>query len=446
MKRIGIIFIFILLSSHPVYSQSWTVYESENYTFYYTESTITKPELERIAEIQEDIFDFVSGFLGVEYTKKIGYYLHPSREEFKSFAGGYVGESGKVHWLCEMCGTHYCTNWKGDPHEITHILSFEIGLPSTLFMEGLAIYVSDVYFGEESYSRSKILLENDAVVPPSDLVRSLDFREHDPVVSYNVAGSFVAFMIETYGIERFLRLYSESPTTYASIDMNTERIYGKSFEDLENEWISFLQAYEYEVLEIKDCKEMIEKSGKIYFYYFYLTLRLEDSYSEYIECDFRIFWWNLFKDPQKAKEILEKIEEKVEILDQATLKLKKDRALFIEGTYDEIAAELEVTKEMFREVGAWKMVEKMEMYGTAFEHMQEGERNLEARNYSEARMNFVEAKTLFEGIEELQAKAENLIQVCDENLKEERARTGLILIVVVLTLGFIILKKRKERT
>jgi len=445
MKRIGIILIFILLFPHPVYSQSWTVYESENYIFFYTEDNIIKPELERIAKIQEDIFDFVSDFLGVEYTKKIEYYLYPSREEFRVFAGGYVGESEEIHWLCEMCGTHYCTNWKGDPHEITHILSFEIGLPSTLLMEGLAVYVSDVYFGEESCSRSKILLENDAIVLPSDLVTSFDFREHDPVVSYNVAGSFAAFMIETYGIERFLRLYSESPTGYASIDVDTERIYGKSFEDLENEWISFLQAYEYDVLEIKDCKEMIEKSGKIYFYYSYLTLRSEDSYSEYIECDFRVFWRNLFKNPQKARETLEGIEEKVEILDQATLKLREDRTLFIEGTYDEITAELEVTKEMFGEVGAWEMVEKMEMYGKAFGYMKEGERNLEASNYSEAKMNFVEAKTLFEGIEELQVKAENLIQVCNENLEEERTRTGLIFVVVGFTLGFIILKRRKER-
>ena len=242
MKSIGIILIFILLFPSPTYSQEWASFESEHYIFYYIEGYFSRQELKNIADIQEDIFDFVSDFLKTEYNEKIEYYLHPSREEFASFAGGYACKSGEVHWLCEKCGVEYCKQWRGDPHEITHILSFDIGFPSLLFVEGLAVYAANMYFGRESHEHSKFLLENDSIVLPRDLLST--FGDNDPILSYNEAGSFVAFMIESYGSEEFLRFYSESPEDLASVETNVERIYGKSFGDLETEWISFLQDYE----------------------------------------------------------------------------------------------------------------------------------------------------------------------------------------------------------
>lgn len=297
MKSIGIILIVILLFPSPAYSQEWASFESEHYIFYYIEGYFSRQELKNIADTQEDIFDFVTDFLKTEYNERIEYYLHPSREEFASFAGGYACRSGEVHWLCKKCGVEYCKQWKGDPHEITHILSFEIGVPSLLFEEGLAVYVANMYFGRESHLYSKFLLENDSIVLPRDLLST--FGDNDPILSYSEAGSFVAFMIESYGIEEFLEFYSESPEDLESVEMNMKSIYRKSFGDLENEWISFLQKYELDVPEIRDYRETIEKSGEIYSDYMEFA-RIPGHYSEDIECDFSYFWRNSVENFEKA--------------------------------------------------------------------------------------------------------------------------------------------------
>lgn len=104
---------------------------------------------------------------------------------------------------------------------------------------------------------------------------------------------------------------------------------------------------------------------------------------------------------------------------------------------------------MFGEAGAWTVAEKMEVYIKAFEFMREGENDLEARDYSEARMKFAEAQALFGELEEYSqtTKAQDLIHVCSRNLERERARTDLYLIVavVIITAGFTTLRWKKER-
>jgi hypothetical protein len=53
----------------------------------------------------------------------------------------------------------------------------------------------------------------------------------DEKTAYILAGSFVGFLVERYGLARFHRLYATE---------DYETVYGKSLETLETEWRSSL--------------------------------------------------------------------------------------------------------------------------------------------------------------------------------------------------------------
>ncbi|WP_139205944.1 MULTISPECIES: hypothetical protein [unclassified Bacillus (in: firmicutes)] len=65
-------------------------------------------------------------------------------------------------------------------------------------------------------------------------------------MSYTHAGSFVTYLIETYGLEKFEKVYNQS-----SLDKKFQEIYGKTTEELEKEWLLFIDE-NYEELDTED--------------------------------------------------------------------------------------------------------------------------------------------------------------------------------------------------
>jgi hypothetical protein len=59
------------------------------------------------------------------------------------------------------------------------------------------------------------------------------FREQEQ--GYPAAGSFCGFVIETYGVERFKRLYAANDPAAAAAS-----VLGKSLADLDADWREFL--------------------------------------------------------------------------------------------------------------------------------------------------------------------------------------------------------------
>ena len=76
-----------------------------------------------------------------------------------------------------------------------------------------------------------------------DLLATNDFRRFDPNVTYPEAGSFVAYVLDTYGLEAMKRLFQrgsplDSPDAVRQQFLD---VYARSIADVERDWWARLE-------------------------------------------------------------------------------------------------------------------------------------------------------------------------------------------------------------
>jgi hypothetical protein len=89
------------------------------------------------------------------------------------------------------------------------------------------------------------LLANNRLAPLGELITRTEIgaRKDDGQIAYPESASFVQFLIETHGKERFLHAYSalensDKGSVHRSNAAKLERIYEKALSALEKEWRS----------------------------------------------------------------------------------------------------------------------------------------------------------------------------------------------------------------
>jgi hypothetical protein len=133
-----------------------------------------------------------------------------------------------------------------DPsHELWHIVLGRIGDPPALFNEGLATYMQEghVWEGRPVDVTARALLDAGKLVSLSGLLArdEIGSRRDDGEVAYPQAASFVGFLIETYGREKFLvscrKLKNgDDDERFKANAAAIREIYGQGLEDLEKQW------------------------------------------------------------------------------------------------------------------------------------------------------------------------------------------------------------------
>jgi hypothetical protein len=119
-------------------------------------------------------------------------------------------------------------------HEIVHIYAPN---NNRFLAEGLAVYLHTKLGGNPAFPNFGEDLRRSAARALSE-VKSLEKLNSvrtpralssvmDETTAYVLAGSFVGFLIERYGLPQFRSLYETE---------NYEQVYGRSFDTLEKEW------------------------------------------------------------------------------------------------------------------------------------------------------------------------------------------------------------------
>ena len=141
-------------------------------------------------------------------------------------------------------------------HEMTHsLLGYGNNFESDhgyFTQEGFASYMEEQYGKKEQFSFEKFMkhyLDSDKLIPISKLIDpnqddvyfrpALSSEEQNRVMmemSYTHAASFVTYLIDTYGLEKFEHIYNEK-----ELAQKLEEVYGKSSSELEKEWLAFIQ-------------------------------------------------------------------------------------------------------------------------------------------------------------------------------------------------------------
>jgi hypothetical protein len=111
-------------------------------------------------------------------------------------------------------------------------------------VEGLAVWASDGHYRREPIAAwAAVVAGSDDYIPLAEL-RAGPFYEFQHETSYLEAASFVQYLVETYGLDSFKELYGRATGEAGHDDALVERLYGKGYAALEDDWLAYLQTVE----------------------------------------------------------------------------------------------------------------------------------------------------------------------------------------------------------
>jgi hypothetical protein len=252
-------------------------------TFYF-DSLIEQPALAGVSSAQQDIFkaDFYRELASLKkWSIEVGWRrdIAPALQIFvstdykisKSLVPAWSGRAGHM----EFPAWRVIAGKAAIAHELTHVY-FPNG--NRFLAEGLAVYLQAEIGGNPAFPNfgrplhqlvgellqemvpefvpanpqshnCTQLSELDEIATPSPLTLKIgqDFYGEEPrgqARIYPIAGSFVQFLIETRGMEKFGALYSQTPLVSLVQTAGTPdrwcSIYGISLTELEQEWKSLI--------------------------------------------------------------------------------------------------------------------------------------------------------------------------------------------------------------
>ncbi len=221
--------------------------ETEHFIIYYAKTPEIEEQIDVIAEDHELRYAQVTRLLGVQSSGKLGSYYFSDRDQKARWMGARDVEMAKP-WRREIYLDHRSFPHGSLRHEIAHAVASEFGDPwfgvamhriygipfaSPGLIEGLAVAID----WPGGYDR---LTPHEAVRalvtmgkrPSIAQLLSLQFFTFSSATGYTTAGSFLRFLLDTYGAERLRALYRSGGEFYAS--------YGKPLSVLEAEWLQMI--------------------------------------------------------------------------------------------------------------------------------------------------------------------------------------------------------------
>ena len=208
--------------------------ETAHFEIFYARELET--QIERIAEDCEFQYAQLSDYLmpeGAVLSRKVRAYVYASPEQKKRLIGA------RHTSVEDPFGYGFHIHAQGFPHsvlkhELAHVftvpwsplkVSLKIGLH-----EGIAV-AADWEEGRLTGHQWAKAMRQMEIAPPLSGIMGFGFWGHAGSRSYLLAGSFVRFLVDTYGIERFKGVFRTG---------NFVKHYGKDLYSLEMEWIEFL--------------------------------------------------------------------------------------------------------------------------------------------------------------------------------------------------------------
>lgn len=219
------------------------ILETQNFIFYYSPGDFV------YAERSEAFHEWAVSFLNVSCPKKIEYYKYKDREQQKRITG-----STSTGWaITDSFEVHTSLPWMN--HECTHLYTSLIGRPSIFFNEGIAValqvdpynndFVAREKNGEPIHSIVKRYKNEGVLYPVENIIDLSGFTDNDYIITYPEAGSFVRYLLDTYGITNLKAIFT-SVSRYDSKEVIKDKflsIYGISVAEVEAEWLIFLDNF-----------------------------------------------------------------------------------------------------------------------------------------------------------------------------------------------------------
>lgn len=185
-------------------------FETEHYIFNYPAGSKAEEDIEDIANCQESCFRYICGVLGVTPEFKIEYYLCETPEE----VGRVYGDNDPCNGFAALPNKIYavyneqvqCIGF----HEDAHVISYIINRPdSPAIREGLAMYFDRKWWGIQNLDWTGYFLKTGLYLPVDRLLDKGVFFDHDCSITYPIMGAFTDWLISTYGLDSYMRMYKQ---------------------------------------------------------------------------------------------------------------------------------------------------------------------------------------------------------------------------------------------
>lgn len=214
-------------------TMDWLTVESPHFILHSKDIT----NEETIVGKLEDYYKKITDVVGIEAEGKIEYFLFDSEEGFSKIFGHKPRG--------EITMGRSIISWKFrkefiPSHEMTHAIFYALGMAIPFLSEGIATFSYYYIFcldwkGHSLEHWINEYMDTGRYVPISDLIAGSKFYEVPSEISYKETASFVAYLIEKGGIEKFRELYAHSSSENEFKEM-VKALYGKNINQMEEEW------------------------------------------------------------------------------------------------------------------------------------------------------------------------------------------------------------------
>lgn len=214
-------------------------YSSEHYDFYFFRESVAERDINSIAKLQEDCYKKICEVLNIKPEIRIQYYLINNRE----LVGEIYGDNEPCNGFAKPPNEIYavynddikCVGY----HEDAHILSYTINIPNSFFIkEGLAMYFDKSWGIKTNEEWVRHLLIGNKYINLRELFDNSFFMINADSITYPIAGAFTRFLIDTFGIEKYLLLYKAIDDDFLK---TIKEIYLKEIEEIELDFLLSLK-------------------------------------------------------------------------------------------------------------------------------------------------------------------------------------------------------------
>ena len=213
-------------------------FSSENYDFHFLRDSIAEKDIEEIAELQENCYKEICSYLSIQPNIRIQYYLLDTPE----LVGEIYGDNEPCNGFASPPDSIYAVYNEEvkciGPHEDAHILSYTINRPKSAFIrEGLAMFFDKLWWDKTNEDWVRSFLQENKYIDINQLLLDDVFFNYSDAITYPIAGAFTKFLLENYGINKYISLYRYTGDDFEN---KAKEVYKKEIDDLEKEFISYI--------------------------------------------------------------------------------------------------------------------------------------------------------------------------------------------------------------
>lgn len=222
---------------------TWAMSETVHYSFHYKPGSAAERDRFLIGATAEEALDRIGDKLEMGLDQQMRLYLVP-----RVFWQGGAAYGDKVQLISYLDRNYVgVETWTYFTHEGTHALAQDLlqpkengGGPDGVLVEGLAVWATGGHYRLEPIDAwAALIVDSEGYLSLPDL-RAGGFYDFQHETSYTEAASFVAFLVDGYGLDRLKELYGRASGDAELDETLMMELYGKGYTALDAGWLAYL--------------------------------------------------------------------------------------------------------------------------------------------------------------------------------------------------------------